>query len=40
MQPKKILKGRIGCAIGAHTGPGIVAFVFQDAVDERFEKYL
>jgi len=40
LQPKEILKGRIGCAIGAHTGPGIVAFVFEDAVDEKFEKYL
>lgn len=37
---KNIMETRIGCAIGAHTGPGIVAFVYQDAIDERFEQYL
>lgn len=37
---KGILKGQVGCAIGAHTGPGIAAIVFENALDERFEKYL
>lgn len=36
----KILQGRIGCAIGAHTGPGIVGIVFQDAHCEKYDKYL
>lgn len=37
---KEILQSQIGCAIGAHTGPGIVAIVFENAIDERFEAYL
>lgn len=37
---KEILQSQIGCAIGAHTGPGIVAIVFENAIDERFEVYL
>lgn len=37
---KGILKTQLGCAIGAHIGPQIAAIVFQDAMDERFEKYL
>lgn len=37
---KGILKAQVGCAIGAHTGPGIVGIVFENALDERFEKYL
>lgn len=38
--PKEIVKGWIGCAIGAHTGPGIVAVVVLDEVNEKFDKYL
>lgn len=37
---KEILKTQVGCAIGAHTGPGILGIVFENAIDERFEKYL
>lgn len=37
---KEILQSQIGCAIGAHTGPGIVAIVFENAIDERLEAYL
>ena len=37
---KEILLGQVGCAIGAHTGPGILGIVFENALDERFEEYL
>lgn len=37
---KEILKTQVGCAIGAHTGPGILGIVFENAIDERFEEYL
>ncbi len=37
---KDILLGQVGCAIGAHTGPGIIGIVFENGLDERFEKYL
>lgn len=37
---KEILLGQVGCAIGAHTGPGITGIVFENALDEQFEKYL
>lgn len=37
---KGILKTQVGCAIGAHTGPGILGIVYENALDERFEKYL
>lgn len=37
---KGILEGRVGCAIGAHTGPGILGIVFLNETDERFEEYL
>lgn len=37
---KEVVIGEIGCAIGAHTGPGIVAVVCNTAVDDRFEAYL
>lgn len=37
---KEILKTQVGCAIGAHTGPGIMGIVFENAIDERFERYL
>lgn len=39
-QVKDILKGRVGCAIGAHTGPGILGIVFQNEINEQYEKYL
>ncbi len=37
---KGILEARVGCAIGAHTGPGILGIVFLNETDERFEEYL
>ncbi len=37
---KEILKTQVGCAIGAHTGPGILGIVFENAIEERFEEYL
>lgn len=37
---KGFMETRIGCAIGAHTGPGIVAFVYQDEINENYQKYL
>lgn len=37
---KNIAETRVGCAIGAHTGPTIVAIVFQDEVNEKYEAYL
>ena len=38
--PKHIMKGQIGCAIGAHTGPNIVAAVYLDEINEEYEKFL
>lgn len=37
---KGLMEGRVGCAIGAHTGPGILGITFLNETDERFEKYL
>lgn len=37
---KGILEARVGCAIGAHTGPGILGIVFLNETDDRFEEYL
>lgn len=37
---KGILETQVGCAIGAHTGPGILGIVFLNETDERYEKYL
>ena len=37
---KGILETRIGCAIGAHTGPGILAVVFLNEINEKYEPYL
>lgn len=37
---KEILVGQVGCAIGAHTGPGIIGVVFENALDDMFESYL
>lgn len=35
-----ILSAYVGCAIGAHTGPGLIGVVFQDKICEKYEKYL
>ena len=37
---RDVIIGEIGCAIGAHTGPGVVGIVCQNAMDERFEAFL
>lgn len=37
---KGILEAQVGCAIGAHTGPGIVAVVFLNETNEAYDKYL
>lgn len=39
-QVREVLQAQVGCAIGAHTGPGILGIVYEDAIDERFEQYL
>ena len=37
IQPKELVVSTVGCAIGAHTGRGIVGVVFFDAINEEFE---
>jgi len=37
---KGLLEARVGCAIGAHTGPGILGIVFLNETNEKFEEYL
>ena len=37
---KGFLEARVGCAIGAHTGPGILGIVFLNDTREEYEKYL
>ena len=37
--PKETLISVVGCAIGAHTGRGIVGFCFFDADDGKYAKY-
>ena len=37
---KGILETRVGCAIGAHTGPGIVAITFLNETNDKFDAYL
>lgn len=38
-QPKHILVSIVGCAIGAHTGRGLVGFCFFDADDGKYAHY-
>ncbi len=40
MKVKGIIESQIGCAIGAHTGPGIVAVVFLDKTNPEYDAYL
>lgn len=35
-----IIKSWVGCAIGAHTGPGIIGIVFLNASQEKYAEYL
>ncbi len=37
---KGILKSQVGCAIGAHTGGGIVGITALDSMNPEYEKYL
>ncbi len=37
---KGLLEGRVGCAIGAHTGPGILGIVFLYEINEKYVEYL
>ena len=37
---KDIMDARVGCAIGAHTGPGILGIVFLNAYNEKYDPYL
>ncbi|MCD7836445.1 MAG: DegV family protein [Lachnospiraceae bacterium] len=37
---KGIIRGRVGCAIGAHTGPSILGIVFLNETNDKFEPYL
>lgn len=37
---KGMLEARIGCAIGAHTGPGILGITFLNELNEKYEEYL
>ncbi len=37
---KGILEGRVGCAIGAHTGPSILGIVFLNETEGKFDEYL
>lgn len=37
---KGLLETQVGCAIGAHTGPGILAVVFLNEYNEKFQEYL
>ena len=37
---KGLLEGRIGCAIGAHTGPGILGITFLNETNDEYDKWL
>ena len=37
---KEVIISEVGCAIGAHTGPGIVGIICNTEVDPRFEVWL
>ncbi len=37
---KGILEGRVGCAIGAHTGPSILGIVFLNETNDKYDAYL
>lgn len=37
---KDVLEGQVGCAIGAHTGPGILAITFLNETKEEYMPYL
>lgn len=35
-----IIESQVGCAIGAHTGPGIIGIVFLSCSEEKYAEYL
>ncbi|MBD5454306.1 MAG: DegV family protein, partial [Lachnospiraceae bacterium] len=37
--PKSFLISTVGCAIGAHTGRGIIGFCYFDADNGKYAKY-
>lgn len=37
---KGLLEERVGCAIGAHTGPGILGITFLNETNEKYDEYL
>lgn len=39
IHPGEVLIGTVGCAIGAHTGRGLIGFCFFDADDGKYRKY-
>ncbi|NLL76301.1 MAG: DegV family protein [Clostridiales bacterium] len=40
LKPKDKLISTVGCAIGAHTGRGIIGICFFDTSDEKYKEYL
>ncbi|NBI90799.1 DegV family protein [Lachnospiraceae bacterium] len=40
LKPKDTLISTVGCAIGAHTGRGIVGLCFLDASEDKYREYL
>lgn len=39
VSPKELIETTVGCAIGAHTGRGIVGIVFFDEVSDEFDNF-
>lgn len=37
---KEFVEERVGCAIGAHTGPGILGITFLNETNDKYEQYL
>jgi DegV family protein with EDD domain len=37
---KSVMVGQVGCAIGAHTGPGVVGILFLNTSEEEFAEWL
>ena len=37
VSPRELVEAVVGCAIGAHTGRGIIGIVFFDEINEEFE---
>ena len=37
---KDVIEAQVGCAIGAHTGPGIMGIIFLNATEEPYLSYL